>query len=203
MTAPAEPDLLELDDTAQALLFRDARSTTEFTREPVSDAQLLAIYDLARYAPTSLNQQPLRVVAVRSAAARELLLPHLSGRNRERAANAPLVLILAADIDFHEHLPEVFPHAPALREALAPCRQERIIQARFNAILQIGFLIVAIRAAGLGAGPMIGFDAAAVDRNFFPDGRRQALLVCTIGRPLPKRYPRLPRLSYADVVTAR
>ncbi|WP_247669924.1 hypothetical protein [Micromonospora sp. H61] len=33
-------------------------------------------------------------------------------------------------------------------------------QARFSATLQIGHLLVGVRAAGLAAGPMAGFDAA-------------------------------------------
>jgi 3-hydroxypropanoate dehydrogenase len=191
---------IRLDPATLDLLFREARSSTEFTAEPVDEQQLRAIYELTKYAPTSYNMQPLRIVAVRTDEARERLLPHLTGRNRARSANAPLVLILAADIDYHETLPQVFPHAPYLREVLAPAVAERVAQARYNAILQIGFLIVAIRAAGLAAGPVLGFNADAVNHLFFPDGRLQAVLVMNVGHGLPKRYDRLPRLSYEDVV---
>jgi 3-hydroxypropanoate dehydrogenase len=200
MTA-ALTDRILLDGFAQDLLFREARSSTEFTDEPVDDEQLRAIYELTKYAPTSYNQQPLRIIAVRSDPARARLLPHLTGRNAQRAAKAPLVLILAADIDFHENLPIVFPYVPYLREALAPALEKRIDQARYNAVLQIGFLIVAIRAAGLSAGPILGFDQEAVNRIFFPDGRFQAVLVMNVGHGLPKRYDRPPRLSYEDVVS--
>jgi 3-hydroxypropanoate dehydrogenase len=192
---------LTLDEAAQDLLFRQARSATDFTAEPVGDEQLRAIYELTKYGPTSLNQQPLRIVAVRSDAARQRLARHLNERNRVKAASAPLVLILAADTNFHEKLPEVFPHAPQLREVLAPDVEERVAQARFNAILQIGYLILGIRAAGLAAGPMIGFDADGVNRDFFADGGLQALLVMNVGTALPKRHPRLPRLAYEDAVS--
>jgi 3-hydroxypropanoate dehydrogenase len=192
---------LVLDRAAQDLLFREARSASAFTGDPVDEDQLRAIYDLTRYGPTSLNLQSLRIVAVRSEGARQRLLVHLDERNRAKAAAAPLVLILAADLNFHEKLPEVFPPAPYLRAALEPRFEERVSQARFNATLQIGYLIVAIRAAGLAAGPMIGFDAAGVDRDFFPDGGCQALLLMNVGRGMPKRYPRLPRLAYHDVVS--
>jgi 3-hydroxypropanoate dehydrogenase len=200
MNAAVDSAIL-LDEATQDLLFRKARSSTEFTDEPVGDEHLRAIYDLTRYAPTSYNQQPLRIVAVRSPAARARLIPHLTGRNRVRAANAPLVLILAADIEFHERLPMVFPHVPGLRELLAPAAAKRTSQARYNALLQIGFLIIAIRATGLAAGPILGFDAEAVNHAFFPDGRCQALLVMNVGRGLPKRYERLPRLTYEDAVS--
>lgn len=189
-----------LDNATLDLLFRDARSSTEFTDEPVSDAQLHAIYDLTRYAPTSFNQQPLRIVAVRSDEARAQLLPHLSGRNRVRSENCPLVLLLAVDIDFHENLPLLFPFGAHLRDKLAEEPAERRSQARYNALLQIGFLIIAIRAAGLAAGPILGFDHDAVNRIFFPDGRWQSILVMNVGRGLPKRYERLPRLPYEEAV---
>jgi 3-hydroxypropanoate dehydrogenase len=203
-TVTAEPDAgiagILLDPQTLDLLFRDARSSTEFTNEPVDDERLRAIYELTKYAPTSYNLQSLRIVALRTDEARARLMPHLTGRNRMRSENAPLVLILAADIDYHEKLPQVFPHAPLLREALAPALALRVEQARYNAILQIGFLIVAIRAAGLAALPILGYNADAVNYLFFPDGRWQAVLVMAVGRGLPKRYERLPRLSYEDVV---
>lgn len=198
MIATSTP--LVLDEAAQDLLFREARSASAFTSEPVADGHLRAIYELAKYGPTSLNQQPLRIVAVRGGPARERLLRHLDDGNRRKAATAPVVLILAADTNFHERLPEVFPHAPQLRDLLAPDVAGRAAQARFNAILQIGYLIVAIRAAGLAAGPMIGFDAAGVTRDFFPAGGVEALLLMNVGHGLPKARPRLPRLGYRDVV---
>jgi 3-hydroxypropanoate dehydrogenase len=199
MTA-AISDKILLCREAQDLLFRNARSNTEFTDEPVDDEQLRAIYDLTKYAPTSYNLQSLRIIAARSDEARARLLPHLTGRNRMRAINAPLVLLLAADIDYHENLSFVFAHAVGLRERLDPLIEVRMEQARYNAILQIGFLIVAIRSLGLAAGPILGFDHEAVNREFFPDGRWQAVLVMNVGHGLPKRYDRLPRLSYEDVV---
>lgn len=193
--------MLELAATAQDLLFRDARSATEFTDDPVTDEQVAAIYDLVKYGPTSCNQQPLRMVVVRSPEARARLLPHLDDRNRVRTEVAPLPIILAADTAYHEKLPVVFPHAAGMREALDGEPQRRAEQARYNALLQIGYLILGVRAAGLGAGPMIGFDPEGLDREFFPDGRLRSLLVMNIGTPLPKRYPRLPRLPYHEVAT--
>ena len=60
---------------------------------------------------------------------------------------------------------------------------------------------MAIRAAGLAAGPMAGFDAAAVDAEFFPDGRLNALLVVNIGKPGENPwFDRLPRLDYEQAV---
>lgn len=72
----------------------------------------------------------------------------------------------------------------------------------FNATIQIGYFLMGIRAAGLAAGPMAGFDADAVTKEFFGDGEHRALLVVNIGRPGANAwFERLPRLDYDDVVT--
>lgn len=201
MSAPPVTDLIALNAAAQDLLFRTARTANTFTDEPVTDDQIRAIHELVRTAPTAYNAQPLRIVLVRSAPARQRLLPHLSQGNRAKTAAAPLTAILATDTAFHEHLPRIFPHRPGLRERLDADPAGREAQARFNAVLQIGYLIVGIRAAGLAAGPMAGFDPAGLDAEFFPDGRLRSLLVINIGHPGPDAWTdRLPRLTHDDVV---
>jgi len=192
---------LVLAAEAQDLLFREARTPNSFTEEPVDDEQLEAIYDLFQFAPTSRNQQPLRILVVRSDGARARLLPHMRGRNREKTGTAPLIVVLAADLNFHEQMQKVFPHVPNAGDVYAD-RVLREESARFNATVQIGYFILAVRAAGLAAGPMIGFDAAGVDREFFADGRHASLVVVNIGRPGPNAwFGRLPRLSYDEVTT--
>ncbi|MFY1620275.1 malonic semialdehyde reductase [Micromonospora sp. WMMD736] len=203
MSTPVTADLLVLDRAAQDLLFRTARTANTFTDEPVTDAQVAAIHDLIRYGPTAYNGQPLRVLLLRSPQARARLLPYVSSSNRAKTASAPLAAVLAADVDFHERLPELYPHRPQAREWLGD-RTARAEQARFNATLQIGYLLLGIRAAGLAAGPMAGFDADGVTREFFPDGRHEALLLLNVGHPGPDAWgDRLPRLDTDEVVHAR
>ncbi|MFE6779434.1 malonic semialdehyde reductase [Streptomyces sp. NPDC057702] len=203
MTAPAHRAAstpLTLSPQAQDQLFRTARTANTFTDEPVTDAQVAAIHELVKYGPTSLNQQPLRVVLVRSAGARERLVAHMASGNRAKTATAPLVAVLAADLDFDEELPRLVPHLADPRRFFTD-PTARAASARFNATLQIGYFIVGVRAAGLAAGPMSGFQPEGVTREFFPDGRHQALLVVNIGRPGPDAWrERLPRLPYEDVV---
>ena len=192
---------LVLDPAAQDLLFREARTANTFTDEPVTDEQIEAIYDLVKYGPTSINCQPLRVVLVRSEQARARLVPLMAESNQAKTRQAPLVAILAADTEFHDELPRLVPFKPEARDwFLDPTMREHA--ARFNAGLQIGYFIIGIRAAGLAAGPMIGFDAAGVDAEFFPDGRYRSLLVVNIGLPGPDAwFDRLPRLPHDEVVT--
>ncbi|MFF2382089.1 malonic semialdehyde reductase [Streptomyces sp. NPDC058108] len=192
---------LVLEPAAQDLLFRQARTANTFTDEPVTDDQIQAIHDLVKYGPTSMNQQPLRIVLVRSAEARDRLGTHLSEGNRKKTLAAPLVAIVAADLEFHEELPSQFPHFPEARNLFAD-RAVRERSARLNALLQVGYFIIGVRAAGLAAGPMTGFDAEGVDKEFFGDGEHSVLAVVNIGRPGENAwFPRSPRLTYEQVVS--
>ncbi|WP_035283537.1 malonic semialdehyde reductase [Actinokineospora spheciospongiae] len=200
MTTDQGTRALRLAQEAQDLLFREARTANTFSAEPVTEEQVQAIYDLVKWAPTSMNTQPLRVLLVRSPQARAKLDALMSPGNRAKTASAPLVAVLAADVDFHEHLPSQFPHHPGAKDNFAD-EGGRVDVARFNALLQVGYFILGVRAAGLAAGPMTGFDAAGVDAEFFPDGRRRSLVVVNIGHPGDEAwFDRNPRLGYEQVV---
>lgn len=194
-------DALHLDEDAQNLLFREARTANAFTDEPVTDEQLRAIYELVKWAPTSMNAQPLRVVVLRSEEAKARLVPLLGEGNQAKTAAAPAVALLAADVDFHDELPQQFPHFPGARD-LFDDEAARTGTAELNAGLQVGYAILGIRAAGLAAGPMTGFDADAISEEFFPDGRHRVLVAVNIGKPAENAwFDRLPRLDYDEVVS--
>ncbi|WP_326688229.1 MULTISPECIES: malonic semialdehyde reductase [unclassified Streptomyces] len=193
---------LVLDPAAQDLLFREAHTAKTFTEEPVTEEQVQAIYDLVKYGPTAFNQSPLRVTLLRTAEGRERLLAHMAEGNRPKTSAAPLTAVLSYDLDFHERLPELFPHAPHIKDAFFSEEPVRESAASFNAALQAGYFLLGVRAAGLAAGPMTGFDPGGLDKEFFGDGRQRALMVVNIGKPGPDAFsPRSPRLAYDDVVT--
>ncbi|MEV0206349.1 malonic semialdehyde reductase [Streptomyces sp. NPDC050788] len=192
---------LVLDPAAQDLLFREARTANTFTDEPVTDEQVQAIYDLVKYGPTSMNQSPLRITLVRSAEARERLVRHMAEGNQKKTATAPLVAILSADNEFHEELPELFPHFPQAKDAVFGDRVIRENSAALNATLQAAYFIIGVRAAGLAAGPMTGLDFAGVQKEFLDDDQTP-LMVVNIGKPGEDAwFPRSPRLGYEQVVT--
>ncbi|WP_067811226.1 malonic semialdehyde reductase [Actinomadura kijaniata] len=200
-TVPETTRALDLDPDAQDLLFREARTANAFTGEPVGDERVHAIYELVKWGPTAMNGQPMRLVAVRSPEARARLLPHLAEGNRAKTASAPLTFVVAADTDFHEHLPAVFPHAAGARDAMA-ANPGREAMARFNAAIQLGYLIVGIRAAGLAAGPMAGFDAEGIRREFLDGTPLVPIAVVNVGHPGPDAwFPRNPRLAFEQAVT--
>jgi 3-hydroxypropanoate dehydrogenase len=194
--------LERLDAKAKHLLFTGARTANTFADTPVADAELTDIWELAKWAPTSANSQPLRVVYVRPGEGRDRLVKHMNEGNRAKTESAPAVAILAMDTRFHEHIPTVLPFRPELKDTYAANDAMRSATATFNATLQAGYFILAVRAHGLAAGPMSGFDPDGVDADFFPDGRYRSILVVNIGHPGPDPwFGRLPRLSHDDVVT--
>ncbi|EHM30982.1 MULTISPECIES: malonic semialdehyde reductase [Streptomyces] len=192
---------LVLDSAAQDLLFREARTANTFTDEPVTDEQVQAIYDLVKFGPTAFNQSPLRVVLVRSPEGRERLVQHMAEGNRPKTSTAPLVAILAADNEFHEELPALLPHFPQAKDMFFAERPVRESAAGLNAALQAAYFIIGVRAAGLAAGPMTGFDAAGIQKEFLDDDH-SLLMVVNIGKPGEDAwFPRSPRLSFDEVVT--
>ncbi|MFX9042756.1 nitroreductase family protein, partial [Acinetobacter baumannii] len=80
-------------------------------KREVGDVLLRELVDTFKWAPTSVNCSPLRVVFVKSAAAKERLKPFLMEGNVAKTMAAPVTAILAVDHDFPETLPRLFPHA--------------------------------------------------------------------------------------------
>ncbi|MGD6743564.1 malonic semialdehyde reductase [Streptomyces sp. BH106] len=192
---------LVLDPAAQDLLFREARTANTFSSEPVTDEQIAAIYDLVKYGPTAFNQSPLRITLVRSPEARERLVKHMAEGNQPKTATAPLVAILSTDHEFHEELPQLFPHAPGIADMFFSERPVREQAGTLNATLQAAYFIIGVRAAGLAAGPMTGFDFAGVQKEFLDDDHTP-LMVINIGKPGEDAwFPRSPRLEQEQVIT--
>ena len=99
-----------LDDKALDKILRSARTHNGWLSKPVTDDQIRAIYELAKWGPTSANSQPARFVFVRTKEGKERLRPALSAGNTEKTMSAPVTAIVAYDTQFYEHLPKHFPH---------------------------------------------------------------------------------------------
>ena len=192
--------MLAIDKAAADLLFLEAHTADRFTSDPVSDAQIEEIWDLVRWAPTSGNSSPARLLLVRTPEARERLAGHMSQSNREKTLAAPLTVVSAADTRYHDLWPTIAPHRVEAAARLEDDPERRLALATTGALLQTAYFIIGVRAAGLAAGPMGGFNSAGVDGEFFADGRWRSLLVINIGVPAQDgSRTRLPRFAFADV----
>ena len=186
-----------LDDAALDPLFRTARTYNGFTDQPVSEAELRAIWDLMKMGPTSANQLPARLVWCVTDEAKAKLAAAVSEGNRPKILAAPVSVVIGMDIEFHEHLPELFPHADA-RAWFVNNQALREESAFRNSTLQGGYFILAARALGLDTGPMSGFDAKKVEAAFFADQPNvRANFISTLGHGDPATiFGRSPRPAF-------
>ena len=188
-----------INDEALAQIFLEARTHNGWLDKPVSDDELRRLYDVAKWGPTSANGSPARFVFIRSAEAKERLRPALSSGNVEKTMAAPVTVIVAYDLMFHEKLAQLFPHKPTMGNLYAGNAAFAEETARRNSSLQGAYLIIAARALGLDCGPMSGFDNAKVDAEFFPGGQVKSNFLCNIGHgDESKLMPRLPRLDFNE-----
>lgn len=187
-----------LSNQALAQLFAEARTHNAWLPREVDDAQLRALYDTMKWAPTSANCSPARIVFVKSAQAKALLQPALAEGNRAKTMAAPVTAIVGSDYAFHEKLPYLFPHADA--KSWFEGNQPMIDTTAFrNASLQGAYLILAARALGLDCGPMSGFDNAKVDAVFFAGTSVRSNFLINLGYgDASALYPRSPRLSFDE-----
>jgi nitroreductase len=187
-----------INDEALDIIFRNARTQNKWLDKPVSNAMLMAIYDLMRWGPTSANNSPARILFLTTQEAKERIKPHLSEGNRAKTMSAPVTAIIGYDVDFPDHLPRLFPHNqdaknwfkdPVLREATA----------FRNGTLQGAYFIIAARAVGLDCGPMSGFNNAGVDTEFFAGTNIKSNFICSLGYGDPSGlFPRSPRLAFDE-----
>lgn len=196
-----ETSLAGLNDIDRALLFTEARTANTFSDRPVTGEQLREIYELMKWGPTWSNTLPLRIVDATTPGGKARLLPHLQPGNVGKATQAPVNAILAVDSAFHHQIPRLFPFRAGMRDALEadPGLRDKI--GTGGAWMQAAYFIIAVRAIGLAAGPMGGFDTAGLDAEFFPSGDWRSFLIVNIGYSgQSPRYERLPRLGYAEAV---
>jgi 3-hydroxypropanoate dehydrogenase len=182
-----------------AQLFTEARTHNGWLDTAVADATLRELHELLKWGPTSANCWPLRVLFVRSAEARARLVPLMAPGNRDKTAQAPVTAILGMDLDFPDTLPRRFPHADA-RSWFAGDEAKIADTAFRNSSLQGGYFILAARALGLDCGPMSGFDAGAVDAEFWAGSRVKTNFICNLGHGDPaKLFGRSPRPEFDEV----
>ncbi len=186
-----------LDDAALDQLFRTARTYNGYLDQPVAPEQLHAIWDLMKFGPTSANMLPARLVWCSSPEAKEKLATLAGGTNGDKIRQAPVTVILGMDYDFHEQLPWLFPHNPAIANYFGD-RAVREVMALRNSSLQGGYFILAARALGLDTGPMSGFDNAGVDAAFFADSPNvKSNFISTLGYGDPATiFDRSPRPDF-------
>ena len=188
------------DEKLLEAMFTKARTHNGWQAKPVDDALLQNAYDLMKWGPTSSNCCPLRIVFVKSPAAKEKLKPCMAAGNLEKTMAAPVTAILANDMEFYEKLPFLSPQNNAKSWFTGEGKEDAIkTTAMRNGTLQAAYFMLAARAVGLDCGPMSGFDNAKVDSTFFAGTKIKSNFLCNLGYgDVAKLYPRGPRLEFSE-----
>ncbi|MCJ8139486.1 malonic semialdehyde reductase [Falsirhodobacter halotolerans] len=191
-----------LTPEAQDILFRTARTHNGWQNDPVTDDLLRQVIELASNGPTAFNQQPLRVIFVRSAEGKEKLRPGLMGGNVDKTMAAPVTAILCYDLGFWKHMADAAPgfDAAGMFGNAPDMAHDSALQ---NGALQAGYFILAARALGLDCGPMSGIFKDKIAEAFLadhPDWEVGMLINLGYGDPTALR-PQRPR--HAPEFTAK
>lgn len=191
------PDSI-LARTAEQLLFTEARTPSAWQDRRVDTEILHQLWSLARLPPTAFNCGPARLLFLVTPQAKARLLPTLTKGNVAKVQAAPVTAVVARDTRFYDELPRLFPQYDA-RPLFTDNPDFAEKTGVRNATLQGAYLILAARLLGLNAWPMAGFDPAAVDAEFFPDGRWRAEFLVNLGYGAAVNPPdRNPRLSFDE-----
>ncbi|MEM1288333.1 MAG: malonic semialdehyde reductase [Pseudomonadota bacterium] len=195
-----QDEALKASDDTLRLLFTEARTHYGWLAKEVADETLRSMYEIAKMGPTSMNQQPMRVLFVRSTEAKDRLEPCLFPANKPKMRTAPVTAIVAFDLNFWEELPTLFPPNPDAQDIFKNNSTAAQANAFRNGTLQGAYLMLAARAVGLDVGAMSGFDNAKVDEEFFHGTSIKSNFLINLGyADTSKIFRRLPRLDFEKV----
>ncbi len=185
-----------LGETALDQLFRNARTYNGYTNQPISSDQLRSIWDLMKMAPTSANCLPARIIWCTTDESKQKLAALVMESNADKILKAPVTAIIGMDMEFYEHLPDLFPHADAKSWFVG---NDAMIQttAFRNSSLQGAYFIMAARALGIDSGAMSGFSNDGVDAAFFAGTKIKSNFISTLGYGDPASiFDRSPRPEF-------
>ncbi|MFW7414533.1 malonic semialdehyde reductase [Demequina sp. SO4-18] len=177
------PTTFSIDADARSLLFLDARSNVNFADRPVSTDVVREVWELVKWGPTGNNTVPLRLLVAESDQARSAVIAHALEGNRAKLAQAPLLVVAAHDERFHDTFDVTGAGTSSTYDRLEADAGRRSSMAHSGAMLQAGYLIVGLRAAGLAVRPYGGFDKAGMNDALFADTSWRSEVLFGIGYP--------------------
>ncbi|MFW2512993.1 malonic semialdehyde reductase [Demequina sp. SO4-13] len=177
------PSTFLLDADARSLLFLDARSNVNFAAQPVPVEVVSEVWELVKWGPTGNNTVPLRLLVAESKEARAAVIANALEGNRAKLAQAPLLVVAAHDERFHDTFHVTGAGTSSTYERLEADADRRASMAHSGAMLQAGYLILGLRAAGLAVRPYGGFDKAGMDAALFGESSWRSEVLFGIGYP--------------------
>lgn len=197
---------------AIALIERRVSANLFDASHNLTDSQIEDLVRLATRAPTAYNLQNWRFVAVRTAEAKARLRDLAFGQNK--VSDAAVTFIICGQFPDHETLAErLRPFVETGRMTLATASGwQQSVRAQYvdpgkardeavrSASLGAATLIYAAEAMDLVSGPVGGFDAEAVAREFGLAGNEIPVMLLPVGRAAAENWPQKPRRPLAEVL---
>ena len=199
-------------NTIEAIHHRISANKFDLARS-LSDADIRELVELAIEAPSSLNIQHWRFVAVTGMEDKTRL--KAVAFDQEKVVDAPVTFIILGDLRGHERLAEALEplvaagtfdrkmadgwlgaagHLYGSNPQMA--RDEAIRSASLAAMI----LMLAAEAKGMASGPMIGFDPDGVRREFQIPERYVPVMLLPVGYATAGNWTRKPRFALKDVL---
>lgn len=178
------------------IIFSSIHTARTFTSTKVPLEIIKIAWEEAKFAPTAFNSQPLRLDVIKPGNTRAQLVECMSAGNRERVSSAPLVIVLSWDEALGKQMEEF--GAPAQIAKIAQANASQI--GPQSGAMQAAYLLLALRAQGLGVGPMTGFDSLAADTLLHKNTSWRSFMVFCVGYTADDPdYVRGPRPTWEAV----
>ena len=179
----------------------------------LSEDEVKELISYAIEAPSSYNIQHWRFVAVTKPENKARL--KAVAMNQQKVADAAVTFIVLGDLRGYEKLPLILQRTieagltneQAVERVIKSATKSYSNDERFardeairGASLAAMNLMLAATAKGLASGPMIGFEAEGVKREFNISDRYVPVMLIAVGPGAPGNTPRKPRLTVAEVL---
>lgn len=178
----------------------------------LSDAYIEELIRLATRAPSAYNLQNWRFIAVKAPAIKARLKKLAYGQ--EKVSDAAVTFIVCGQLPNYLTLQERL--LPFVKEGFMPIEmaatwqngariqytdpQNARDEAVRSATLAAATLIYAAEAHDLVSGPMVGFDAGGVIKEFGLAHNEVPVMLIAVGRPSPGNWPQKPRRPVTEVL---
>ncbi len=202
-----------IQNPIETLIEQRVSSNVYDTSRSLSDAQISTLVRLATRAPSAFNFQNWRIIAVRTAEAKQRLMSVAYGQ--QKVVDAAVTFIFCGTLAPHVGLARALQPSldagilqPSLVDAWVTMakgmydgnsqfqRDEAIRSASLAAMT----LMLAAAGQGLATGPMIGFDPQGLAREFQLGASEVPVMLVTAGYAAPGNWPQKPRKLLHEVL---
>jgi nitroreductase / dihydropteridine reductase len=162
-------------------------ATKKFDGKKISQELFDELFDMIRYAPSSSNIQPWKVLVVMSDKTKEKLLP--ASYNQAQITTCSHLLVFLADTDLEKHadklirmVPQASEYYTGLKKGFqAMTAEQRLAWSQRQVYLALGNALNGAKSLGFDSCPMEGFDPSEYSKILELPKNLVPTVLCPIG----------------------